>query len=253
MEGFDNHKLPVLGDEEATDSAKIVASAKAALTTRSGKAFPKLLERINILRYCVSEEVREMWAALTADIAGAPADDYPDTIDPDSTDSEAEELTKKREWHVEWLEAVISYHGRSQQDSAYEAVRQFVEWDRNPTTKTRVKVAKWALSCSKAQEAVTPDAWSDADPKALFSACARTLPESIRALLQQNKPESGLFFWKAYLIDQTYPRRHSANPPKEIHRVQRVAITLGRRLPLASSSISVRSNAFEQDDGRPPA
>ena len=93
MEGssFDNHKLPLLGDEEATDSAKIVAWAKAVLT--SGKAFPKLLERINILRYCVSEEVREMWAALTADIAGAPADDYPETIDPDST--KAEMLTKK--------------------------------------------------------------------------------------------------------------------------------------------------------------
>jgi hypothetical protein len=28
------------------------------------------------------------------------------------------------------------------------------------------------------------------------------------------------FFWKAHLIDQTYPRRHSANPPKEIHRVE---------------------------------
>jgi hypothetical protein len=57
MEGssFDNHKLPLLGDEEATDSAKIVAWAKAVLT--SGKAFPKLLRvertRINILRYCV--------------------------------------------------------------------------------------------------------------------------------------------------------------------------------------------------------
>ena len=183
MEGFDNHKLPVLGDEEATDSAKIVAWAKAVLT--AGKAFPKLLERINILRYCVSEEVREMWAALTADIAGAPADDYPETIDPDST--EAEELIKKREWHLEWLDAVISYHGTSQQDSVYEAVRQFVEWDRNPTTTTRVKVAKWALSCSKAQKAVTPDAWSEADPKALFAACAKELPETRRAFLQQNK------------------------------------------------------------------
>ena len=29
-----------------------------------------------------------------------------------------------------------------------------------------------------------------------------------------------LFFWEAHLIDQTYPRRHSANPPKEIHRVE---------------------------------
>jgi hypothetical protein len=194
MEGsrFGNHKLPLLGDEEATDSAKIVAWAKAVLT--SGKASPKLLERINILRYCVSEEVREMWAALTADIAGAPADDYPETIDPDST--EAEMLTKKREWHVEWLEAVISYYGTSQQDSVYEAVRQFVEWDRNPITKTRVKVSKWALSCSKAQKAVTSDAWSEADPKALFAACARVLPEPIRAFLQQNKPESGHHTWQ---------------------------------------------------------
>ena len=52
MEGssFDNHKLPLLGDEEATDSAKIVAWAKEVPT--GGKAFPKLLdsERINILR-----------------------------------------------------------------------------------------------------------------------------------------------------------------------------------------------------------
>ena len=105
-------------------------------------------------------------------------------------------LTKKREWHVEWLEAVISYYGTSQQDSVYEAVRQFVEWDRNPITKTRVKVSKWALSCSKAQKAVTSDAWSDADPKALFAACARVLPEPIRALLQQNKPESGHHSWQ---------------------------------------------------------
>ena len=28
------------------------------------------------------------------------------------------------------------------------------------------------------------------------------------------------FFWKAHLIDQTNPRRHTANPPKEIHRVE---------------------------------
>jgi len=27
-----------------------------------------------------------------------------------------------------------------------------------------------------------------------------------------------VFFWKAHLIDQTNPRRHTANPPKEIHR-----------------------------------
>jgi hypothetical protein len=27
------------------------------------------------------------------------------------------------------------------------------------------------------------------------------------------------FFCKARLIDKTYPRRHTANPPKEIHRV----------------------------------
>jgi hypothetical protein len=33
-------------------------------------------------------------------------------------------------------------------------------------------------------------------------------------------PQDFFFFWKAHLIDQTYPRRHSANPPKEIHRVE---------------------------------
>ena len=32
--------------------------------------------------------------------------------------------------------------------------------------------------------------------------------------------EEAFFFWKANLIDQTNPRRHSANPPKEIHRVE---------------------------------
>ena len=45
-----------------------------------------------------------MWAALTKDVEGAPADDYPSDIDIDSTG--AEELAKKRDWHVEWLQAV---------------------------------------------------------------------------------------------------------------------------------------------------
>ncbi len=65
-----------------------------------------------------------MWAALTEDVEGAPEDDYPSDIDIDSKD--AEELAKKRDWHVEWLQAVlvISYHddySTSQQDSVYDA------------------------------------------------------------------------------------------------------------------------------------
>jgi hypothetical protein len=43
---------------------------------------------------------------------------------------------------------------------------------------------------------VAPEAWSDADPKALFAACAKVLPEAIRTLLQQNKPEGGQHTWK---------------------------------------------------------
>ena len=43
------------------------------------------------------------------------------------------------------------------------------------------------------------------------------------------------FFWKAHLIDQTNPRRHSANPPKEIHRVK----TLRRRPSAAASHETV--------------
>ncbi len=68
-----------------------------------------------------------MWAALTMDVEGAPADDYPSDIDIDSTD--AEELARKCDWHVEWLQAVISYYSTSQQDSVYDAIRQHVVWD----------------------------------------------------------------------------------------------------------------------------
>jgi hypothetical protein len=57
----------------------------------------------------VSEEVRAMWAALTEGVEGAPYDDYPSDINIDSTDTE--ELAKKRDWHVEWLQAVIKRPG----------------------------------------------------------------------------------------------------------------------------------------------
>jgi hypothetical protein len=60
---------------------------------------------------------------------------------------------------------------------------------------TKVTVGRWALSCSKAQNAVASDAWDDADPKTLFTACAKVLPEPIRTLLQQNKPEDGQHTW----------------------------------------------------------
>jgi hypothetical protein len=98
METFENLKLPVLGDKDATDPARIVKWAREALTC--GQARPKIFETYNLLRFCVSEEVGAMWAALTEDVEGAPADDYPSDIEIDSTD--AEELAKKRDWHVEW-------------------------------------------------------------------------------------------------------------------------------------------------------
>ena len=59
-----------------------------------------------------------------------------------------------------------------------------------------VKVRRWALSCSRAQNAVAPEAWDEADPKTLFTACAKVLPEPIRTLLQQNKPENGQHTWQ---------------------------------------------------------
>jgi len=192
MESFENHKLPVLRDRDATDPARIVRWAKEALTC--GQAHPKVLEKYNLLRFCVSEEVREMWAALTDDVEGAPADDYPEDINIDSTDTE--ELAKKRDWHVEWLQAVISYYSTSQQDSVYDAVRQHVAWTGGKDKPTLNTIAEWALSCARAEKAVAPEAWSDADPKALFAACAKVLPEAIRTLLQQNKPEGGQHTWK---------------------------------------------------------
>jgi hypothetical protein len=192
MESFENHKLPVLRDRDATDPARIVRWAKEALTC--GQAHPKVLEKYNLLRFCVSEEVREMWAALTEDVEGAPADDYPEDINIDSTDTE--ELAKKRDWHVEWLQAVISYYSTSQQDSVYDAIRQHVAWTGGKDKPTLHVIAEWALSCARAEKAVAPEAWSDADPKALFAACAKVLPEAIRTLLQQNKPEGGQHTWK---------------------------------------------------------
>jgi hypothetical protein len=79
MESFENHKLPVPRDRDATDPARIVRWAKEALTC--GQAHPKVLEKYSLLRFCVSEEVRAMWAAsdvgssLTEDVEGAPEDD----------------------------------------------------------------------------------------------------------------------------------------------------------------------------------
>ncbi len=135
-----------------------------------------------------------MWAALTDGVEGAPYDDYPSDIDIDSTD--ADELAKKRDWHVEWLQAVISYYSTSQQDSVYDAIRQHVVWDRSKRQPTRNMITEWALSCARAEKAVAPEAWSAADPKALFAACAKVLPEPIRTLLRQNKPEGGQHTWK---------------------------------------------------------
>ena len=197
---MENQKLPVLGELEATDSKQIVTWAKKTLTC--GKAFPKTFEMINVLHFCVSKDIRDMWAALTEGVEGAPADDYPSDIDIDS--KEEEELAKKLDWHYEWLETVISYYGTNQKDDVYEAIRRRVEWSNDPNMQTMVKVRRWALSCSRAQNAVASEAWDEADPKTLFTACAKVLPEPIRALLQQNKPENGQHTWQtaAKFLDQ---------------------------------------------------
>jgi hypothetical protein len=81
-------------------------------------------------------------------------------------------------------------------DSDYEVVRQSVDWGNDPTLET--KVNRWALSRAQAQNAVASDAWNQADPKALYTACARMLPEPFRTLLQQKKPEDGPHTWPAH-------------------------------------------------------
>ena len=163
-----NQKLPVLGEQEATDPKEIVKWAKRTLTY--GKAFPQCFDKVNLLRFCVSKEIRDMWAALTEDVEGAPADDYPEDLDLDS--KEEAELARKREWHFEWLETVISYYGTNQKDDVYETIRRMVEWSKDPGMETKLKVNRWALSCSRAQNAVASEAWDAADPKTLFTACA---------------------------------------------------------------------------------
>ena len=187
-----NQKLPVLGEQEATDPREIVKWAKQTLTC--GRAFPQCFDNINLLRFCVSKEIRDMWAALTEDVEGAPADDYPEDLDLDS--KEEAELAKKREWHFEWLETVISHYGTNQKDDVYETIRRMVEWSKDPGMETKLKVNRWALSCSRAQNAVASEAWDDADPKTLFTARAKVLPEPIKTLLQQNKPEDGQHTWQ---------------------------------------------------------
>ena len=195
-----NQKLPVLGELEATDQKQIVQWAKKTLTC--GRAFPNDFGKVNLLHFCVSKEIRDMWAALTEGAEGAPADDYPSDLDIDSV--EDEKLAKKRDWHFDWLETVISYYGTNQKDDVYETIRRTVEWNNDPSMHTKVKVKRWALSCSRAQNAVAPEAWGEADPKTLFTACAKVLPEPIRTLLQQNKPEDGQHTWQtaAKFLDQ---------------------------------------------------
>ena len=135
-----------------------------------------------------------MWAALTAGVEGAPVDDYPEDLDLDST--EEADLAKKREWHFQWLEAVISYYGTNEKDGVYETIRRTVEWNTDAHMQTKNKVAAWALSCSRAQNAVASEAWDEAESKTLFMACAKVLPETIKTLLQQNKPENGQHTWQ---------------------------------------------------------
>ena len=186
------HRLPVLGDHEATDPAKIVKWAKDTLNL--GRAVPKLLEGYNLLHFSVSKEIRVLWAALTSGVEGSPADDYPEDMNLDSEDEA--DLTKKREWHVDWLETVIAYYGTNQQDSVFDVVRRIVKWNWDAALATEIKINQWALSCSKAQNAVSEEAWSAADAKALFTACAKVLPEEVKSLLNQNKPAEGHHTWQ---------------------------------------------------------
>jgi hypothetical protein len=186
------HKLPVLGEHEATDPAKIVKWAKDTLNL--GRAVPKLLEGYNLLHFSVSKDIRLMWAALTADVKGSPLDDYPEDMDLDSEEEAV--LVRKREWHVEWLETVIAYYGTNQQDSVFDVVRRIVKWNWDAALATELKINEWALSCSKAQNAVSEEAWSAADAKALFTACAKVLPEEVKSLLNQNKPAEGHHTWQ---------------------------------------------------------
>ena len=93
-----------------------------------------------------------MWAALTEGVEGAPYDDYPSDINIDSTDTE--ELARKRDWHVEWLQAVISYYSTSQQDSVYDAIRQHVAWTGSKDKPTRNATAEWT-SASPCERAAT--------------------------------------------------------------------------------------------------
>ena len=100
------------------------------------------------------------------------------------------ELTKKRDWHVEWLQAVISYYGTSQQDSFYEAIRQHCRVGSQPAQADtghayrfgRFRVRGRRRLSHRKRGARSPD------PKVLFTACVRVLPEAVRTLLQQNKP-----------------------------------------------------------------
>ena len=50
---MENQKLPVLGELEATDPRQIVTWAKKTLTCG-----PKTFERINVLHFCVSKDIR---------------------------------------------------------------------------------------------------------------------------------------------------------------------------------------------------
>ena len=212
------HKLPVLGEHEATDPAKIVKWAKDTLNL--GRAVPKLLEGYNLLHFSVSKDIRLMWAALTADVKGSPLDDYPEDMDLDSEEEAV--LVRKREWHVEWLETVIAYYGTNQQDSVFDVVRRIVKWNWDATLATELKINQWALSCAKAQSAVSEEAWSAADAKALFTACAKVLPEEVKSLLNQNKPAEGHHTWQtaAKFLNAREGLRCGRSVPK-CHRICR--------------------------------
>jgi hypothetical protein len=103
-----------------------------------------------------------MWAALTSGVPGVEgslADDYPEDVTEDMNLDSTEEadLIKKREWHVEWLETVISYHGTFSwiwSSTLHMGRLRVVKRNWDATLPTLNKVNEWALSCSKAQNAV---------------------------------------------------------------------------------------------------
>ena len=76
-------------------------------------------------------------------------------------------------------------------------MRRIVKWNWDAALATELKINQWALSCAKAQSAVSEEAWSAADSKALFTACAKVLPEEVKSLCGRGLPRRQCSAWLA--------------------------------------------------------